>query len=227
MNPVSTASGHIYGVSGGRLQLRKTTYDQRWMWTCCQEGLWHGFPLKCDFDHPSNSCMCCIKIEVLFMRKDLLYSDDFLIIIVYISETFLNMHLNCHNCFDHKWHKSVRPEMHMWLFVYKWFACVYECYGCDSVSVHICFPDRNNHSYSLAGFPPSLFSFYPAECINPMQNNQADRNKQINIRHLQRNKTSSTTRIRKCIHCRLWKCNLAYRLVCTWGLCGSFRAVNF
>lgn len=84
----------------------------------------YGFPLKCDFDHPSNSCMCCIKIEVLFMRKDLLYSDDFLIRIVYISETSLNMHLNCHNCFDHKWHKSIRPELHMWLFVYKWFACV-------------------------------------------------------------------------------------------------------
>lgn len=29
MNPVSTASGHIYGVSGGRAQLRETTYDQR------------------------------------------------------------------------------------------------------------------------------------------------------------------------------------------------------
>lgn len=26
MNPVSTASRHIYGVSGGRAQLRETTY---------------------------------------------------------------------------------------------------------------------------------------------------------------------------------------------------------
>lgn len=80
---------------------------------------------------------------------------------------------------------------------------MYECYGCDSVSVHICVPDHNNLSYSLAGFPPSLFSFYPAECINLMQKNQADCNKQINIRHLQKNKTDSTTRIRKSVHCRL------------------------
>lgn len=104
---------------------------------------------------------------------------------------------------------------------------VYECYGCDSVSVHICVPDHNNHSYSLAGFPPSLFSFYPAECINLMQKNQADRNKQINIRHLQRNKTDSTTRIRKSVHCRLWTRNLANRLVSIWGLCASFHAVSF
>lgn len=58
-------------------------------------------------------------------------------------------------------------------------------------NVHICAPDHNNHSYSLADCPPSLFSFYPAECINLLQKNQADRNKQINIRHLQRNTTGS------------------------------------
>ncbi len=67
---------------------------------------------------------------------------------------------------------------------------------------HLCsWPQQ---SFLQSGWLPSFtLQLLSSWMYNLMQKNQADCNKQINIRHLQRNKTDSTTRIRKSVHCRL------------------------